>query len=137
MSITRHRAAFVWAFTSMARDLGMLLVLDDVMCSVRCGRFFNHQYYNARGAKSNPDHHGSPDVHVCLTTPVGPSSDAHSHSQPLNHGRLIIVGKHWLISTLIQVGRPQGCDTWTFSITKGGCARSVVLKNADGIRLVG
>ena len=40
-----HRAAFVRAFTREAKQLGMVLVLDDTMCSVRCGRFFSYQYY--------------------------------------------------------------------------------------------
>lgn len=47
-----HRPAFVRAFSHEARQLGMLLVLDDAMCSIRCGRTFSHQYY---GAEACPD----------------------------------------------------------------------------------
>ena len=50
--VKSHRPDFVRAFLQEARKLDMLVVLDDAMCSVRCGKFFSYEYY---GTKHRPD----------------------------------------------------------------------------------
>ena len=74
--VKSHRPEFVCAFLQEARKLDMLVVLDDTMCSVRCGRFFSYEYYDTT---HGPDmvligKHWVVSALVCIDKPVAYST---------------------------------------------------------------